>query len=108
MAKKLSADDEVIEHRTNLTGFDHEALKAAMEQLVSKREDIASENQAAGQIVKSLEKDQGIHPAGFKLAVKMMKMSEEGRSDQLRTFFACLKACDLMPPEDLVDLMEAA
>lgn len=108
MAKRLTIEEEIVDHRTNLTGFDNEVLKGAMEQLVAKREDIATENQAAGQIVKELEKEQGIEPGGFKLAVQFMKMSEERRSDRLRTFLACIAAAELMPKPDLVDLMEGA
>jgi ribosome maturation protein Sdo1 len=108
MARRLAEDAQEIEHKTNLTGFDHKALKDAMEKLVAKREDIATENQQAGEIVKTLEHDQGIETGGFKLAVQFMKMSEERRSDRLRTFFACLKAANLMPQPDLIDLMEGA
>jgi hypothetical protein len=34
-----------------------------------------------------------------------MKMSPEGRADYLRTLLSGIKACDLYPQKDLVDLM---
>lgn len=104
MAKKMKVEE--VAHISNAVGFNKDALKQAMEELMTKREDIASENQAAGVIVKNLVKDHGVNDQGFKLGVKFMKMSPEARTDVLRTFFACLEAAEMMPKPDLVDLME--
>lgn len=106
MARKMKDDPIAVAHGENLTGLDWTSLKKLADKLVKQREAIASENQEAGNIVKTAEKEHGANSAAFKLLVKLSKMSEEGRGDFLRTLVPGLRELGLTPREDLVDLME--
>ncbi len=107
MAKKLKDEAKVVE-KSPTTNINFEKLKELADALMKQREVIAGENQEAGAIVKSAEKDYGANAAAFKSLVKLAKMSEEGRSDYLRTLLPGLSAMGLMPRNDLVDMMETA
>lgn len=107
MAKKLK-DDVKITDQHPATNINFPELAKLADQLMKQREAIASENQEAGNIVKTAEKEYGANAAAFKHLVKLKKMSDEGRADFLRTFLPGLSAFGLTPKADLVDMMETA
>lgn len=55
---------------------------------------------------KAVENDCHCNKQAAKALLKLMGESEELRDDYLRTFLMGLKALDLVPSDDLVDLME--
>lgn len=107
MAKNIKKDVTVTKTDPS-TNVNFAELKRLADKLVAKREDIAAENQEAGSIVKMAEKEYGANAAAFKLLTKLMKMSDEGRGDFLRTLIPGLSAFELTPKNDLVDMMETA
>lgn len=107
MARKLKDEAKVVE-KSPASNINFAELKRLADALVRQREVIAGENQEAGTIVKSAEKDFGANAGAFKLLVKLTKMSDEGRADFLRTLLPGLSAFELTPKADLVDMMEIA
>jgi len=107
MARRLEAAvaETTVGSRANLTAFDAKQFKKDVEGVMSLREEIAQANQVNSSRHKMLEKERGYHMGAFKSVCSLMKMSPEGRADYLRTFLAGVKACDLYPQKDLVDLM---
>lgn len=106
MARRLeAATAETIDSRANLTAFDSKQFKKDVEGVMALREEIATANQGNSSRHKMLEKERGYHMGAFKNVCSLMKMSPEGRADYLRTLLAGIRACDLYPQKDLVDLM---
>lgn len=108
MAKKLKDEAVKVTGISPASNINFPELKKLADKLVLQRETIAAENQEAGSIVKTAEKDHGANAAAFKLLVKLTKMSDEGRGDFLRTLIPGLSAFELTPKADLVDMMERA
>jgi hypothetical protein len=102
----MAKDIKLVKSESNFTGFDKETLRQGCEKALSLREEIAANNQAIGAHYKYMENEIGINKQGLKLGLSFAKMSDEKRSDQLRTFFAVVSAMELLPQKDLVDLME--
>ncbi len=107
MARRLEAAtaEATIASGANLTAFDSKQFKKDVEGVMALREEIAQANQGNSSRHKMLEKERGYHMGAFKNVCSLMKMSPEGRADYLRTLLSGIKACDLYPQKDLVDLM---
>lgn len=110
MARKMepaTPDLQVVDSSGNLKEFDLKTFAKDVEGIMSLREDIAVANQESGARHKFLEKERGYNMKAFKAICGLKKMSPEHCADYLRTLLAGIKACDLYPEADLVDLMSA-
>lgn len=109
MAKRLSdeiSNGIVVGHIANAGGIDPKTIRKTVEDMVAKREKIASASGAIGQAYDEAE-DRGMNRAALKMLERFFKMSPEKRADIWGTFMPGMEALNLLPDADLIDHLNA-